>query len=80
MESTKLGNRNKIIMRGNKMIETLDGINAIFAIFELYKRLTLIKLKKAEENAQGVVSTNKYIHATYKNPKKITKRGKVNGK
>ena len=70
MESTKLANRNKIIMRGNKMIETLDGINAIFAIFELYKRLTLIKLKKAEENAQGVVFTNKYIHSLTKFQKK----------
>ena len=37
----------------------IKGINVMFTRFEFFKRLTLIKLKKVEENAQGVVSTNK---------------------
>jgi len=80
MESTKLGNRNKIIMRGNNMIETLDGINAIFTIFELYKRLTLINLKRRKKmHKVWYLLTSTSMQLT-KFQKKITKRGKVNGK
>ena len=77
--STKLGNRNNIITRGKRMKE---GINVIFTRFEFFKRLTLTKLKKVEENAQGIVSTNRCIYSSYKSPikKKINKRGKVDGK
>ena len=42
-----------------RMLEMIIGINVMFTRFEFFKRLTLIKLKKVEENAQGVVSTNK---------------------